>query len=694
MAGGGGLRRLRTKAREVGEGSRIGQAALARRDRQALLDLIVRAGFVDLEWYQAATGRTFSSEEQAAADYLGGDGRIPLNPLLASGRLGDLDRSEATNDAMVRYLLRGNLGYLPTAVFDDFAYVAANPGAGGHPGRARGHFLAAATADTLLPVPGSWAGEVPAFGPWRTQMINVAGQLAVREGRDDEALLVTRQVPKGEPSSTGADSVSLRAEPAADQPADSASEPAYEKFVTKSAELIDWRQLDAGLSDRNTDLISILIPTINDWRLTDAAVGALLRNSGDAGREVEIVVVDNGSDLDVAIGLAQVLIGRDPTLTRIRPIWLPRNLNFALGTNLAFAASSGAHIVLLNNDTEVCAGWLEPLLRELDDPDTVGVQPLLLYGDGTVQTAGTAFPDCGGLPSHLLVGHPAEDARRLGSFDVSAVTAAALAMRAGDYCELRGLDPRFINGFEDVDLCLRALERPGARFRVTTDSIVVHHESRTRTKTVTESNRRILWTEWRDRLPRPDMAGILERAGFAVMRWDPGVIGRAGMGRIPLPVLRRSRPAAADSSGAPGQVLRWAIKAPIDFRPTALRGAQDESGAARASVVAGKLAAALEALGQDVVVDCREAHERPTSGFDDVVVVLADGEPFEPQPGRPNLLWFWDGVPSDYDRFGFDLILERPASELTSAAMWLGRAEELLAAGVSWRSAHPELISD
>lgn len=726
----GTVQRWKGRARAVGANTRVGQTALARRARGSLIDLVVRAGFVDLEWYQAATGIAFDTRERAVEHYLDGDGWIPLGPLLANGVLPAEGRGDDSNDAMVRYLQRGNLRYLPTPVFDDVAYASQHPEFADHPGRARGHFLAAATADTPLPVPDSWTGDAPTFGPWRAQMVKFAGLLAARE-EQRKALGAGSHGPGGALSSVAADSVSLQAEPAGAQQLDPSTEPAYAKFVTKSAELIDWRQLDAELPNRIPNRISILIPTIDDWRLTDAAVAALLRNC--AGHDIEIIIVDNGSNAGAAIGLAQSLIGRDPTLTRIRPIWLPENLNFALGTNVAFAASTGARVVLLNNDTTVCSGWLDPLMRELDQPDIVGAQPLLLYGDGTIQTAGTGFPDCGGLPSHLLVGHPAEDARRLGSFDVSAVTAAALAMRATDYCRLRGLDPRFINGFEDVDLCLRTVVEAGARLRVATDSTVIHFESRTRTRTVTESNRQILWSTWRDRLPRPDTAEILGRAGFEIVRWDPGVIGRAGLGRIPLPVVARWAGAARDGRAAAVSQLRWAIKAPLEFTVdlAGTLAVPDQADAIvgqppapavgpRATAIAPdcaanlgvdsrvqilrvvvNVAAALRELGQEVVIDCRAAHQRATSGLDDVVLVLAEEQQFEPQPGRPNLLWFWDGPSSgrghdaasldgdgwreEYDQFGFDFVWERAVTELTTDEAWLALAETFVTTAAAWR---------
>ena len=108
-----------------------------------------------------------------------------------------------------------------------------------------------------------------------------------------------------------------------------------------------------------------------------------------------------------------------------------------------------------------------------------GVQPLLLYPTGTIQSAGVAFPTTGGLPHNFLAGFPAEDAAGVDGLRFHALTGAALALRTEDVVALRGFDPVFTNGMEDVDLCQRlAALRPG-HFRVVTDVPVVHHESRT-----------------------------------------------------------------------------------------------------------------------------------------------------------------------------------------------------------------------
>jgi len=258
--------------------------------------------------------------------------------------------------------------------------------------------------------------------------------------------------------------------------------------------VVDWDALGSGLWARVPGRVSVVIPTWNDCVMTTRAVARVLEHSG--ATDVEVVVVDNGSRRD----LGEALVDEFATEPRVRIEPMPRNLNFALGSNVGFARSSGEFTVFLNNDTEVHPNWLAPLIRRLDDPSLMGVQPLLLYPDGTIQTAGTVFPLADSLPCHFLVGEAAALGRRAGVRPFHAVTAAALAMRAADVVRLRGFDTVFVNGMEDVDLCLRAADT--ASFVVEPDSVVTHHESKTPGRSAQiNPNRATFMSHWRGRLP-------------------------------------------------------------------------------------------------------------------------------------------------------------------------------------------------
>ena len=336
------------------------------------------------------------------------------------------------------------------------------------------------------------------------------------------------------------------------------------------------------------------------------AVLAAAAGSGDeSGDDVEVLVVDNGSRRAVSSILDAAFLGEP----RVRVLHQARNLNFATGSNLGCAEGTGDTVVFLNNDTRVRPGWLAPLVAALRDDATLGAQPLLLYPDGTVQSAGTAFPGDGGLPAALLAGHAAADAVGVAPIRLPVVTAAALAMRVPDVVALRGFDPLYVNGFEDVDLCLRAVEaRPGGAFAVVTDAVVTHDESRTpgRGRRI-QQNRRIFLDRWRGRLPGSDY-GLLERVGLRVARFE---------------VERRSaeetsRCRARCSRRCPARPLRWALQVPV----TAAPAGDDDPRVVRAE----ELAAALRGMGQHVAVDRAEAHERASGALDDLVVPWAEVE--------------------------------------------------------------------
>lgn len=270
--------------------------------------------------------------------------------------------------------------------------------------------------------------------------------------------------------------------------------------VVVGKHLIDWEALENGVAERDPGTVSIIIPTYTDWRLTATAVRAVLESSGE--RPLDVIVIDNASRRHV-YAILRALFSGQPS---VRVMRMARNLNFALANNYGLSISRGEYVVALNNDTEVKLGWLEPLLAPLEQSGSVlGTQPLLVYGDGSVQTAGTVFLEDGTLPRHFLVGHSADEARALESQDYSAVTAAALCMRARDLISLHGFDPLYTNGMEDVDLCLRARRLHDGAFRVVPDSVVVHHESKTPGRARAVSRNRALFLErWAGDFPPSD----------------------------------------------------------------------------------------------------------------------------------------------------------------------------------------------
>ena len=405
---------------------------------------------------------------------------------------------------------------------------------------------------------------------------------------------------------------------------------------------LDW---DAPAPARVPDRVSVCIPTAHDWKRTRVAIDAVLRAGAPEGVDLEVVVLLNGTRRSRGAVL-HALYDADP---RVRITSVPRNLGFGIGASRAFLASTGETVVFLDNDTEVLAGWLEPLLTELGDADVLGVQSLLLNPDGSIWSAGLAFARGASIPFRLLAGHPVDDARRLGPLRRRVVSANALAMRAADVTALRGFDPAYVNGLDGADLCLRAGAGGERTFTVRPDSQVVHHQRiEERDERIEQENRHTFADRWAGALPTDDLA-VIGELGLQVAHLDPGEpVELAGDLREPRPVVVRPRSVVGDGPGAGRPALRWSIKTSVPLREPDPAG-HPELAAAEA------IAAALRTLGQDVVVDRLEANQRLGDYLDDVTVTLRGGTALVVAPGRPNLLWLLGpaaDVPTDeLDRY-------------------------------------------
>ena len=432
--------------------------------------------------------------------------------------------------------------------------------------------------------------------------------------------------------------------------ADQIEDSPQQEWVEAERGLIDWDAAEAGLERRVPGRVSIVVPVYEDCKMTVGAVRSIAEHT--AGHDVEVVVVDNGSRQPLALALGTAVAAYPDTSV----VHLDRNYNFAIGSNYGAAHSSGEFVLFLNNDTRVRAGWLDPLLEHLSDPAVLGVQPLLVFPDETIQCAGVEFLASDYLPCSLLAGHPTEDARAVRAHRFSAVTAAALLMRAADVIALRGFDPIFVNGSEDIDLCLRAAAlRPG-RFVVEPDSIVEHRESQTPGRgTHIPENRRVFMERWRGLLPAPNTE-VFGRLGLEVahLRSD----GATHPGALPVVVRPRVR---VDSGAEPR--LRWSIKNPA---PGSWWGQRWGDTRFIAS-----LSSALRGCGQDAVSYRFGTYEAPATALDDVNLVLRGRRRIAPHPGQLNVLWIISH-PEDVTReelLGFDLVY-------AASAGWAGRKSE------------------
>lgn len=117
-------------------------------------------------------------------------------------------------------------------------------------------------------------------------------------------------------------------------------------------------------------LVSIITVNYNHPEVTCELLASLRKITYP---NVEIIVVDNASPQD------------DPAIIpksypEVRFIQSEVNLGFAGGNNLAIRESKGEYLLMINNDTEVDPGFLEPLVRKFQsNPGIGGVSPKIMF---------------------------------------------------------------------------------------------------------------------------------------------------------------------------------------------------------------------------------------------------------------------------------------------------------------------------
>ena len=179
--------------------------------------------------------------------------------------------------------------------------------------------------------------------------------------------------------------------------------------------------------------------------------------------------------------------------------------NFARMNNLGAEAASGEVLLFLNDDVDpLQADWLRRMVHRLQDSTTGAVGAKLTFPDGTLQHAGVAAYGTDGA------WHPGRNTPpsalwpwNAHSREVSAVTAACLAIRSSDFHRLGRFDPAFPVNFNDVDLCFR-LREAGLSVVIDIEAHLQHSESRTRVGGSNYEERRAFFRKWPHRLQRPD----------------------------------------------------------------------------------------------------------------------------------------------------------------------------------------------
>ncbi len=266
---------------------------------------------------------------------------------------------------------------------------------------------------------------------------------------------------------------------------------------------------------------SVVIPTFNGRRLLETCLASILRH---APRDlvIEVIVADDAS----TDGTAEWL---DERYSWVRVVRLEANAGFCAAANSGIAAALGPFVQLLNNDTEVCPGWIEGGLAPFDDSKVGSVAPLVLVRSdpSRVDSAGDSYALVG-WPSKRGHGEPAANWTERSDERVFGASGSSAFYRTSAIRSVGGFDPAFGSYYEDVDLAFR-LRWAGYHAVFTPRSRVFHEVSASYDHTRPELQRRmsrnaeiLFWTDlplrWIAAAFLPHLAFIVGQAAWRILR--------------------------------------------------------------------------------------------------------------------------------------------------------------------------------
>jgi N-acetylglucosaminyl-diphospho-decaprenol L-rhamnosyltransferase len=214
-----------------------------------------------------------------------------------------------------------------------------------------------------------------------------------------------------------------------------------------------------------TPSIDVVVPTHNGWDLTESCLEHLRAQT----LPHNVIVCDNGSTDGTPARLRE-------SYPDARVVELGANVGFAAACNRGVAAGSGEIVVLLNNDVDCRATFLERLIAPFGRGDDLGsVAALLLKpGEERIESFGLAADRTfAGYPR--LRGSSVREAEHPDSVLVGPSGGAA-AYRREAWEEVGGLDEGAFSYGEDVDLALR-LRAAGWSTVGAVDAVAVHKGS-------------------------------------------------------------------------------------------------------------------------------------------------------------------------------------------------------------------------
>lgn len=206
-------------------------------------------------------------------------------------------------------------------------------------------------------------------------------------------------------------------------------------------------------------------------------------------QDFEVVVVDNNSE----DGSVRWLAEQWPD---VRVLAQSENTGFSLANNIGIRATSGKHVVTLNNDTRVEPTWLAELVGAAAGAEVGMVAPCIVqWREPTLLDSAGIEVDRAGIAWQRGWNHPVSALSVAG--EVFGPSAAAALYRRTMLEQIGLFDEDFFAYYEDVDLAWRA-RQAGWRCHYTPEAKVAHWHSATAatmgTRKLYLTSRNKIWT--------------------------------------------------------------------------------------------------------------------------------------------------------------------------------------------------------
>jgi GT2 family glycosyltransferase len=187
---------------------------------------------------------------------------------------------------------------------------------------------------------------------------------------------------------------------------------------------------------------------------------------------IEIIVVDNASPNDDPAIIKQ-------SFPEIVFIQSKLNLGFANGNNLGIKQAKGEYILLLNNDTEVDPGFLEPLVAKLQSDSRIGmVSPKIrfFYAPDKIQYAGLTPFTPFTLRQYLIGLNEVDSGQYDRCIETFSIHGAAVMVPISVIREVGLMAEMYFLYYEEHDWSER-IKKAGYKIYFVPDSLVFHKES-------------------------------------------------------------------------------------------------------------------------------------------------------------------------------------------------------------------------